>query len=112
MNLRLYSLFARSTLVGDIPKNSDHPRFQGKYKTLCLWAHKQRKELKGNDEEDDENCLSGFLLERKQKLGELGFVFDVKWEAKFELLKEYMEEFGECTYIAIRFDLVGLLFVF
>ena len=91
------------TLVGDIPNNSDHPRLQGKYKPLCLWAYNQRKELKGNDEEDDENCLPKLLLERKQRLEELGFVFDLSevrrerlWEKRFGLLRQYKEEFGDC----------------
>ena len=55
------------------------------------------------DEEEDQKCLSKLLLERKRRLEELGFVFDVvkmrreiAWEKNFDLLKQYKEEFGHC----------------
>ena len=98
----LFVLMSR-TLVGIVSTDLYHPRLQGKYKCLHQWAYIQRNEFKSNDKEEDQKRLSKVLLERKRRLEELGFVSDVvkrrreiAWEEKFDLLKQYKEEYGCC----------------
>ena len=69
--------------------------FKLRYKKVNLghWANTQRQAYKGNDKYT-------ITQERIDKLNSIGFIWDpleYQWNEKFELLKQYKEEFGDCN---------------
>ena len=68
-------------------------KFIYKREALGTWVEKQRQIKNGTG--------NGYLdSERIQKLNSIGFIWDInkyQWDEKFELLKEYTHEFGDCN---------------
>ena len=98
---------------GNVPSNvKDH-----KYKPLHQWLKYQSENMKSFEESPSE-CDVEMTDEQRQRLLDLGFDWkfyspqNAKWEAKFELLKEFKEEFGDCKFILpLDYSILSVVFV-
>lgn len=65
---------------------------------LRTWAQRQRRMFREGGDLDG-TVLSPMLRERREKLESIGFIFDIRattWMEKYELLKEYWRNHGNC----------------
>jgi hypothetical protein len=97
---------------GNVPTWSSHGKLQGKYKPLAHWVRQQRSDLAKYDKDPSQENLR-MTAERKDRLLDLGFgdraeeksqwteVDKERWPSRFELLKQYKEEHGDCKYTTI-----------
>jgi hypothetical protein len=100
-------------ISGNVPTWSNHTKLQGKYKPLAHWVRQQRSDLAEYDKKDADQETLRMTAKRKQLLLDLGFgdqteeksqwaeVEKERWPSRFELLKQYKEEYGDCKHLLI-----------
>jgi hypothetical protein len=93
--LRRYSHRGTSS-SGHVTNNSSS--VAEKYKSLSGWVTLHRDQLKIFNDDPSKSKLSA---ERRQRLLDIGVVSDiasVRWEDKFDMLRQFKEEHGHCKY--------------